>query len=193
MSKPTKFKVTLEFEVDVNPISVPDVDAFSRLRHPGAKDKEKPKLSEKELRALMKKKGMSDADIDKAFEKGKGSSASKAKGKGPDYQLLLYPEYEKWVAAQRELQGEILNDEALSARYLKAMVRDLIRGRLDAILDGRFGPPDPNKVLKEAIQRLPKAEQSILKVESESILFDETELVDSSVSCRFAGLAVTKT
>jgi len=194
MSKPTKFKVALEFEVDVNPISVPDVDTFSSLSPPGAKGKEKPKLSEKELRILMKKKGMSDADIEKAFEKGKGDVASKAKAKGkpPDYQLLLYPEYERWVAAQRALQGEILKDEALWTSYLKEMVRDLIRGRLDAILDGELGVPDPNKVLVEAIERLPEDERSTLTVESDSLLFDETELVDCSVDCRFTGLTATR-
>ncbi|MEE8399784.1 MAG: hypothetical protein V3S89_12315 [Desulfobacterales bacterium] len=198
MSEPTRFKVTLEFEVDVKPISVPDVDTFSKLRHPGAKGKEKPKLSEKELRALMKKKGMSDADIDKYMAgdgKGKGDAASKAKakGKGQDYQLLLYPEYEKWAAAQRALQDEILKDETLSTRYVQDMLRDLIRGRLDAILDDKYGAPDINTVLEQAIQRLSAAEQETLKVEVDSMLFDETELVDDSVDCRFAGLTVTET
>jgi hypothetical protein len=194
MTDTTKFKVTLEFEIDVNPISVPDVDTFSELRPPGAKSKEKPKLSEKEWRALMKKKGMSDEDIDKAFAKGKGDSASKAKakGRGQDYQLLLYPEYEKWVAAQQALQGEILKDETLSTRYVQDMLRDLLRGRLDAILDDKYGASDLNNVLKQAIQRLPAAEQETLKVEVDSMLFDETELVDNSVDCRFAGLTVTK-
>ena len=193
MNAPTKFKVTLEFDVDIGPISVPDVDTFSKLRRPGEKGKEKLKLSQKELRALMKKKGMSDAAIDKYFASdGKGDVTSKAKGKGQDYQLLLYPEYEKWAAAQQALQGEILKDEALSARYVQEMVRDLIRGRLDAILDGKCGAPDLNNVLKQAIRRLPAAEQDTLKVEADSILFDETELVDSSVNCRFAGLTVTK-
>jgi hypothetical protein len=195
MSNTTKFKVTLEFEVDVNPISVPDVDTFSNLSYPGTKKaKEKPKFSEKEWRALMKKKGMSDADIDKAVAKGKGDAGSKvkAKGRGQDYQLLIYPEYEKWVAAQQALQGEILKDEALSTLYLQEMVRDLIRGRLDAILDGKLGALDPNKVLKQAIERLPEAEQDVLGVEADSMLFDETELVDESVACRFAGLTVAK-
>jgi len=195
MSNTAKFKVTLEFEVDVNPISVPDVDTFSELSYPGVKKKEKPKLSEEELRVLMKKKGMSDADIDKYLAgEGKGGAAAKAKakGKGTDYQLLLYPEYEEWVAAQRALQGEILKDDNLAARYVKEMVRDLIRGRLDAILDGKFGVPDPNKVLRQAIGRLPEAEGSALKVESDSLLFDETELVDCSVDCRFTGLTAAK-
>ena len=193
MSNTTKFKVTLEFEVDVNPISVPDVDTFSELSYPGAKKQEKPKLSEKELRALMKKKGMSDADIEKAFADGKkGGGAAKAKGKGPDYQLLLYPEYEKWVASQQALQGEILKDEDLSARYVQHMVRDLTRGRLDAILDDMYGAPDLSKILKEAIQRLPAPEQEILRVDVDSMLFDETELVDNSIDYRFAGLTVAK-
>ncbi len=43
MSDTTKFKVTLEFEIDVNPISVPDVDTFSLLGKPGAKGKAKPR------------------------------------------------------------------------------------------------------------------------------------------------------
>lgn len=195
MSNATRFKVALEFEIDVNPISVPDVDAFSMLPNPGAKGKEKPKLSKKELRALMKKKGMSDADIDEFFAsggKGDATAKAKAKGKGQDYQLLLYPEYEEWAAAQRALQGEILKDEALSTNYVQDMVRDLIRGRLDAILDDKYGAPDLNKVLKQAAQRLPVAEQDTLKVEAESMLFDETELVDDSVACRFAGMTVTK-
>jgi hypothetical protein len=195
MSDTTKFKVTLEFEIDENPISVPDVDTFSAWGKPGAKDKAKPKLSEKEYRALMKKKGMSDADIDKAFAGGKkGGSASKAKakGRGQDYQLLVYPEYERWAAAQRALQEEILKDEALSTRYVQHMVRDLTRGRLDAILDDTYGPADLNEILKQAIQRLPAAEQETLRIEVDSMLFDETELVDNSVDCRFAGLTVTK-
>jgi len=195
MSEPTRFKVSLEFEVDVNPISVPDVDTFSKLRHPGAKGKEKPKLSEKELRVLMKKKGMSDADIDKySASGGKGDAAAKAKakGKGPDYQLLLYPEYEKWAAAQRVLQDEILKDEALSARYVQDMVRDLTRGRLDGIMDDKYGAPDLSRILKQAIQRLPAAEQETLRVDVDSMLFDETELVDDSVDCRFTGLTVSK-
>jgi len=195
MSEPTRFKVTLEFEVDVNPISVPDVDTFSTLSHPGAKSKAQPKLTKKEIRALMKQKGMSDADIEKALaSSGKGDFAAKAKamGKGRDYQLLLYPEYEKWAAAQRALQGEILRDEALSTSYVKDMVRDLIRGRLDAILDDRYGTPDLNRILRQAIQRLPDAEQNGLKAETDSMLFDETELVDDSVDCRFTGLTVAK-
>ena len=192
MNKPTKFKVTLEFEVDVNPISVPNVDTFSGLRHPGAKSKEKPKLTEKELRVLMMEKGMSDADIDKALAGGNKGRAAKPKGKGQDYQLLLYPEYEKWAAAQRALQGQILKDDALSTRYVQDMVRDLIRGRLDATLDDKYGASDLNSVLKQAIQRLPAAEQETLEVEVDSMLFDETELVDSSVSCRVAGLTVAR-
>jgi hypothetical protein len=195
MSKPTKFKVTLEFEIDANPISVPDVDTFSMLGKSGAKDKAKPKLSEKEIRVLMKQKGMSDTDIDKALagdKKGDSAGKAKAKGRGQDYQLLLYPEYEKWVDAQRTLQDEILKDEALSTRYVRDMVRDLIRGRLDAILDDKYGASDLNNVLKQAIQRLPAAEQETLKVEVDSMLFDETELVDDSVDCRFAGLTVTR-
>lgn len=194
MTEPTKFKVTLEFEVDVNPISVPDVDIFAKLRYPGAKKgKEKPKLSEKELRVLMKKKGMSDEDIDKAFAAGKKEGdVAKSKGKGPDYQLLLYPEYEKWVAAQQALQGEILKDGDLSAHYLQEVVRDLIRGRLDTILDDKYGAPDLNEVLKQAIQKLPAEAQDALGIGSDSLLFDETELVDCSVDCRFAGLTATK-
>ena len=88
--------------------------------------------------------------------------------------------------------GEILKDDALSTRYVRDMVRDLLRGRLDAILDETYGPPDLNKILRQAIQRLPAAEQETLKVEVDSMLFDETELVDDSVDCRFSGLTVTK-
>ena len=195
MSDTTTFKVTLEFEINVDPISVPNVDTFSAWGKPGAKEKAKPKLTEKELRVLMKEKGMSDADIDKAlasYKKGDSAGKGKAKGRGQDYQLLVYPEYEKWAAAQRALQHEILKDEALTTRYVKDMVRDLIRGRLDAILDDTYGAPDVNKILKQAIQKLPAAEQETLKVDVDSMLFDETELVDNSIDCRFAGLTVTK-
>ena len=189
----TKFKVTLEFEVDINPIAVPDAESFEKLRQsPGAKALEKP-ISDKEMRAGLRSKGMTEADIDKYMAQTKKGGAKKGgakTGNPKDFQMLLYPEYEAWSAAQRALQEEILGDDSLCSDYLREVVRDLTRNQIEKLIDDRYGAADLNSVLKSAMQKLPKPDQAILKSEEESLLHDETELVDNSVDYRFAGVTV---
>ena len=189
----TKFKVTLEFEVDINPIAVPDAESFEKLRQSaGAKALEKP-ISDKEMRAGLKSKGMTEADIDKYMAQAKKGGAKKGgakTGNPKDFQMLLYPEYEAWSAAQRALQEEILGDDTLCSDYLREVVRDLTRNQIEKLIDDRYGAADLNSVLKSAMQKLPKPDQAILKSEEESLLHDETELVDNSVDNRFAGVTV---
>jgi len=194
----TKFKVTLEFEVDINPIAVPDAESFEKLRQsPGAKAHEKP-ISDKEMRAGLRSKGMTEADIDKYMAQAKKVGAKKVgakkggakTGNPKDFQMLLYPEYEAWSAAQRALQEEILGDDTLCSDYLREVVRDLTRNQIEKLIDHRYGAADLNSVLKSAMQKLPKPDQAILKSEEESLLHDETELVDNSVDYRFAGVTV---
>jgi len=191
MNHTTKFKVTLEFEVDINPIAVPDANTFEKMS-PGKDAGKKKQFTEKDLRAGMKAKGMSDADIDKALAGGKKGGAKAAGKSQPNYQMLIYPEYETWAAAQQELQQEILKDNTLSTEYVREIVRDLTRGHIDALIDKKYGAPDLNGVLMAAMQRIPTAGQAKLHAKEESLLHDETELVDNSVDCRFAGLKVTR-
>jgi hypothetical protein len=184
----TKFKVTLEFEVDINPIAVPDAESFEKLRQSaGAKALEKP-ISDKEMRAGLRSKGMTEADIDKYMAQAKNGGAKT--GNPKDFQMLLYPEYEAWSAAQRALQEEILGDDTLCSDYLREVVRDLTRNQIEKLIDDRYGAADLNSILKSAMQKLPKPDQAILKLEEESLLHDETELVDNSVDYRFAGVTV---
>jgi hypothetical protein len=189
----TKFKVTLEFEVDINPIAVPDAESFEKLRQSaGAKALEKP-ISDKEMRAGLRSKGMTEADIDKYMAQAKKGGAKKVgakTGNPKDFQMLLYPEYEAWSAAQRALQEEILGDDTLCSDYLREVVRDLTRNQIEKLIDDRYGAADLNSILKSAMQKLPKPDQAILKLEEESLLHDETELVDNSVDYRFAGVTV---
>ena len=189
----TKFKVTLEFEVDINPIAVPDAESFEKLRQSaGAKALEKP-ISDKEMRAGLRSKGMTEADIDTYMAQAKKGGAKKGgakTGNPKDFQMLLYPEYEAWSAAQRALQEEILGDDSLCSDYLREVVRDLTRNQIEKLIDDRYGAADLNSVLKSAMQKLPKPDQAILKSEEESLLHDETELVDNSVDYRFAGVTV---
>ena len=189
----TKFKVTLEFEVNINPIAVPDAESFEKLRQSaGAKALEKP-ISDKEMRAGLRSKGMTEADIDKYMaqaKKGGAKNGGAKTGNPKDFQMLLYPEYEAWSAAQRALQEEILGDDTLCSDYLREVVRDLTRNQIEKLIDDRYGAADLNSILKSAMQKLPKPDQAILKLEEESLLHDETELVDNSVDYRFAGVTV---
>ena len=178
-----KFTVTLQFDVEINSIDVPDEDAFTNF---GASKKKAP-LDEKKLRQAMKDKGMSDEDIEKAI-KGVGKTKAPAK----DYQMLLYPEYEEWAAAQVALQEQILTDNELCSDYVREIVRDLARGNVDKMVDDECGQPDLNGVLKQALAKLPENMQTILKAEEESLLHDETELIDDSVSCHFAGISINR-
>jgi hypothetical protein len=189
----TRFKVTLEFDVDISPIDVPDVQAFQKL---GAPSQAKKPPSEKEMRAGLKAKGMTEADIEKymAGAKAKKDGAGKGgKAQPRNYQMLVYPEYESWAAAQRSLQEKILADENLSDAYIREIVRDLTEGQIEALIADKYGAADLNGVLKQAMQTISASDQALLKLEEESQMFDETELVDDSVDCRFAGLTVTRT
>jgi hypothetical protein len=197
MSQAAKFKVTLEFEIDMNTISVPDVDTFEKLRAPPPSKQKK--MDEKSLRAAMKTKGMTDADIEKALagagKAGAKGATGKAPGKGKtkrDPQMLLYPGYENWAAAQQTLQQEILKDDALAATYVREVVRDLTRGRIEALIESKFGVPDLNGAIVQAMQRLSPADKATLKSDQESLVHDESELVDDSVDCQFTDMTVTR-
>ena len=41
--------------------------------------------------------------------------------------------------------------------------------------------------MKQWIQKASAADQAILKVDEESLMYDKTEFVDDSVDCRFSG------
>jgi len=186
----TKYKVTLEFEVDINSIDVPDLEAFEKLAAaPGVK---KNSLTEAEIRKAMKDKGQSEADIKKYLTSAKEKKDSAAKGKPPNYQTLIYPEYESWAAAQQSLLDKILADDNLSNDYIREMVRDLTRGKIEALIAEKYGAPDLNGVLHEAMQRISADEQALLRAAEESQLHDETELVDDAVDYRFSGLTVSR-
>lgn len=198
MSEATRFKVTLEFAIDINPISVPNLDSFSKLVEPTPAKQGKP-MSRKELRAAMKTKGMTDADIKKALaghnKAGATGAAGKGLGKGNknmDPQMLLYPAYENWAAAQRTLQQEILKDDGLSNTYVREVVRDLTRGKIEALLEEKYGAPDLTGAIMQAMLKLSPADKKTLKSDQESLLQDESELVDDSVNCQFTAMTVTR-
>jgi len=194
MSQTTKFKVTLEFEVDINPISVPDGDAFLKLATPAAK-KQKP-MNEKDMRAALKEKGMTDKDISKYLA---GSNNKYLAGKDikkpvakVDPQFLIYPEYEKWAAAQQRLQQEIVDDQGISIHYIREVVRDLTVAKVEALLEQKYGAPDLNGVIAQAMVKLSPEDKAILRADQESLVHDESELVEDSVDCRFEGMTVTR-
>ena len=183
-SVPVKFKVNLEFDVEITPISVPDAQTLEVLM---AVTPAKAKKTG-ELRAAMQAKGMSDAEIEKAF----ATAKAKPQGKGPNYQMLLHPEYETSVAAQQVLQAEILNDPELSAAFVREMVRETTRGRVEALLGDKYGECDLAAVLQRAMSKLSEKDRALLKADQVSLVHDETELLDGSVSVRFAGVVVSK-
>lgn len=184
----TKYKVTLEFEVDINPISVPGADAFEKLST--AKAKKKPP-SEAEFRKAAKAKGMSDADIKKYLAGAKAKQGDGAATPKPqNYQMLLYPDYESWAAAQQSLQSQILADDDLSRDYIREIVRDFTRGKIESLVEEKYGAPDLNGVLKQAMQKISAEDQVRLQADEESLLHDETELVEDSVNYHFKGLTV---
>ena len=113
-------------------------------------------------------------------------------GKGPNYQMLLYQEYETAVAAQSALQEEILQDPELCAAFVQEMVRDTTRGRLEALLDDKYGGGDLAAVLRRAMSKLSPEQRTLLKSGEESLVHDETELLDGSVSISFSEVVVTQ-
>ncbi len=193
----TTFRVTLEFEVTVDPIGVPDADSFQNLKV--SKETSKKAPDEKEFRAALKAKGLSQDEIEKFVDKANkttsktpGAASKKGNGSPPDYQMLLYPQYEDWGAAQRLLQDKILRDEGLCSAYLREMVRDLTRGEIESLIAEKYGDPDIDGVLEKAIDELSPVERARLKTDEKALLFDETELLDSSVNCRFKELTVRR-
>ena len=116
----TKFKVTLSFDVDIAPIAVPDADAIESMSAGAGKKsksgKPEKKITKEKLVAAMREKGMTDEDIEKALAQPK---------KPPNYQMLLYPEYEQWAAAQQRVQDAILADDGLCRDYVREVTRDL--------------------------------------------------------------------
>jgi len=104
----------------------------------------------------------------------------------------LYPKYENWAAAQQSLQQEILQDDALAITYVREVVRDLTRGKMEALIEDRFGAPNLNGAIKQAMQKLSPADKATLKSDEESLLHDESELVDDSVDCQFTDMTVTR-
>jgi hypothetical protein len=193
-----RFKVTVEFEVDINPISVPDAESLLAMR-PAMNESKAAKWSEADLRKAMKQKGMSEEEINKALAAKESKGAKDTKNKegqkegqtGGDPQMLLYPEYEAWADAQRKLQEAMLADESLAYDYAREMVRDLMRGRVELVIDAKYGAPRVHEVLAAAMRKLPAADQARLKADEMALLGDETELVDNAVACRFAGISVT--
>ena len=223
-----RFKVSIEFEIEIDSISVPDADALLRMNAAG-KDKksgEKPVWSKEDFRKAMKQKGMSVDEIEKALaandtntkegnkgkdgadgaESAEGTKSTKGtkgtkdtkdtKGtkdgqKRADPQMLLYPEYEAWAAAQCKLQTAMLADETLAQDYVVEMMRELTRGRLESLIDAEYGAPHLRAVLAAAMSKLSPDDQSRLKADEMSLLHDETELVDDAVACRFGGISIT--
>jgi hypothetical protein len=149
----------------------------------------------------MKTKGMTDADIEKALadaRKAKQAGAKGAAGKSlvkgnkKDPQMLLYPNYESWAAAQQTLQQEILKDDVLATTYVREVVRDLTRGKIESLLENRYGAPDLNGAIRRAMQKLSPADKTTLKSDEPSLLHDETELLDDSVDCQFTDMTITR-
>ncbi|MAI42042.1 MAG: hypothetical protein ACJ0Q6_02260 [Candidatus Azotimanducaceae bacterium] len=189
MNRTTKYKVTIEFDVDISPISVPDVNSFEKM----GSHKVPKKSNQMELRKSLKGKGLSDTEIEKYLTKAKENKNDISKDKPTDYQLLLYPEYEKWADAQRSLQVKIFEDEELSSRYIREIVRDLTQGKIESLMEKKYGPPDLSGVLSSAMQKISAENQQLLKSEEESLRHDETELLDESISCCFTKLSVHPT
>jgi hypothetical protein len=189
MSKEVRtFKVTLEFEVDINPITVPDAETLENMSADPAK--KKAPMSEKEMRIALKEKGLEDDAIEKMIKQGASKKAGAGSKRPKNYQMLVYPEYEAWAAAQQSLQQEILGDDELSTSYAREMVRDLTRGQIETMIAEKYGEADLGSVLKTAMAKISETDQAVLKSDEESLLFDETELVDNSVACRFTQLTV---
>lgn len=186
MNKTNKYKVTLEFEVAINPVIVPDINTFEKM----SSQKEDGGADNLKLREALKKKGLADHEIEKYLAESKENEGAKAKGKPTDYQMLLYPEYEKWANAQRSLQVKILQDDEFSRCYIREIMRDLTEGQIEAMVNEKYGTPDLNRVLKNAMKKIPKEYQQLLKMEEDSLRLDETELLDGSVRCSFSKLDV---
>ena len=189
----TKFRVTLSFDVDIAPIALPDADVIegvsasgSKKANPGKPEKE---LTKKDLIAAMRKKGMSDEQIEETLTQ---KSFQKSAQKPPNYQMLLYPQYERWASAQQRVQDAILSDETMSRQYVQEVTRDLIRGRIDSMVDDACGEPGLLAVLERALATLSAEDREILRADQTGLFFDETELLDGAVSYEFVGVDVDR-
>ena len=106
--------------------------------------------------------------------------------------MLLYPQYERWASAQQRVQDAILSDETMSRQYVQEVTRDLIRGRIDSMLDDACGEPGLLAVLERALATLSAEDREILKADQTGLIFDETELLDGAVSYEFVGVDVDR-
>ena len=189
----TKFRVTLSFDVDIAPIALPDADVIEGVSASGSKKaspgKPEKELMKKNLIAAMRKKGMSDEQIAETLTQ---KSFQKSAQKPPNYQMLLYPQYERWASAQQRVQDAILSDETMSRQYVQEVTRDLIRGRIDSMLDDACGEPGLLAVLERALATLSAEDREILKADQTGLIFDETELLDGAVSYEFVGVDVDR-
>ena len=189
----TKFRVTLSFDVDIAPIALPDADAIEDVSASGSKKaspgKPEKELMKKNLIAAMRKKGMSDEQIEETLTQ---KSFQKSAQKPPNYQMLLYPQYERWASAQQRVQDAILSDETMSRQYVQEVTRDLIRGRIDSMVDDACGEPGLLAVLERALATLSAEDREILKADQTGLIFDETELLDGAVSYEFVGVDVDR-
>ena len=189
----TKFRVTLSFDVDIAPIALPDADVIEGVSASGSKKaspgKPEKELMKKNLIAAMRKKGMSDEQIEETLTQ---KSFQKSAQKPPNYQMLLYPQYERWASAQQRVQDAILSDETMSRQYVQEVTRDLIRGRIDSMLDDACGEPGLLAVLERALATLSAEDREILRADQTGLFFDETELLDGAVSYEFVGVDVDR-
>lgn len=189
----TKFRVTLSFDVDIAPIALPDADVIEGVSASGSKKaspgKPEKELMKKNLIAAMRKKGMSDEQIEETLTQ---KSFQKSAQKPPNYQMLLYPQYERWASAQQRVQDAILSDETMSRQYVQEVTRDLIRGRIDSMVDDACGEPGLLAVLERALATLSAEDREILRADQTGLFFDETELLDGAVSYEFVGVDVDR-
>ena len=186
MNKTNRYKVTLEFDVAINPINVPDADAFEKM----SAQKKNEGSDELKLRESLEKKGLSDHEIEEYLANNKKNKGEKEKAKPTDYQMLLYPKYEEWANAQRSLQIKILEDKEFANSYIREIMRELTQGKIESLVNAKYGTPDLDRVLQKAMKKISKEHQQLLKMEEDNLRLDETELLDGSVSCCFSKLAV---
>ena len=187
----TKFKVILEFEIGFEPIKAPGPSQYLAAESRGPVNLTAQK--EKAIREGMKAKGLSDGDIENAIiglKKAKGPARGKSKPAVSPAELLD-GEFRQWIDAQKRLQQEILGSADLRAQYACEALRERTDGQLQEILEKAYGPPDPNRILMEAMKRLPESDRETLKAGEEELLSDETELLDDAVTYRFSGMKVT--
>ena len=105
---------------------------------------------------------------------------------------VKHADFQAWIDAQQRLQQEIMSDAMLRTRFLRQALRQLTIGQVDKILNKVYGEAVVDPVLTEAFARLSNTDQETLSFADAGRLLDEIELLDATVSCRFAGLEVTE-